>query len=109
MRVISIHIRQKSDFNSMNFSRESRGYFPGFHSPEKIRFPGISRPGNSREATLGTSRFIIYTLAWNILIKCPQMGRRDGLDLGTLSAVDAGKSLAFFCLLWIYFLWHAPS
>ena len=43
---------EKSDFNSMKFSRESRGYFPGFNSREKFRFPGISRPGNSREAIL---------------------------------------------------------
>ena len=42
-----IHAPQKSDFNSMKFSRESRGYFPGFHSREKCHFPG-----NSREATL---------------------------------------------------------
>ena len=50
--VFSIDFCNKSDFNSMNFSRESRCYFPGIESREYWQFPGNSRPRNSREESL---------------------------------------------------------
>ena len=66
--VFSIDFCNKSDFNSMNFSRESRCYFPGIESREYWQFPGNSRPGNSREETLATT---LYMILFNIDVFLP--------------------------------------